>query len=458
MDEYFCPNCGAILNNQFGFNPDVGTWTCTECGKTLMDDDVYDGDTYEGVAWFCDNCGALLNKQYGFSDSYSSWTCTECYHSNSINENEIYESEEEYKNRIECPNCKADLNKQWLYSSCDDDWECTECGAKLHRNYSFEEYSIVEDEDEQKEGCCPNCGEDLENQFGYYPEGRQTCYCGATLYFCKDCHELLNTQDGFYAYCDEWTCTECGTDNEITEDEEGNYASSNYSGQSYDYSYSGSSYTSSEIEKSSSNTKPKKQKSKKWIKLKIFAALLVIVIGVCAVGYYEFTKLIPIGHSNDTLEGLRYTVVVEKLKESGFTNVRTKELSDLTISREDEEDLVTEIKFGWFTSFDETTNYPSNLGVTVVYHTVEIYSPALSSKDAKGMNYEEVIDAFEDAGFTNIKTEIEYDIVTGWLTEDGEVKSVTINGDKKFDSNDKYRLDAEIIITYHTLAKNKPKK
>ena len=48
-------------------------------------------------------------------------------------------------------------------------------------------------------------------------------------------------------------------------------------------------------------------------------------------------------------------------------------------------------------------------------------------------------------------------IVTGWLTDDGEVKSVTINGKKEFDSDDKYRLDAEVVVTYHTLKKNKPK-
>ena len=69
MDEYFCSNCGATLNDQPGFNPDGGTWTCTACGTLLMEDDVYDGDTYKGVAWFCDKCGALLNRQSGFSDS-----------------------------------------------------------------------------------------------------------------------------------------------------------------------------------------------------------------------------------------------------------------------------------------------------------------------------------------------------------------------------------------------------
>lgn len=71
------------------------------------------------------------------------------------------------------------------------------------------------------------------------------------------------------------------------------------------------------------------------------------------------------------------------------------------------------------------------------------------------MNYLDVIDEFEKAGFVNVTTNVKYDIVTGWLTDDGEVKSVSINGDKKFDSDDKYRLDAEVFITYHTWKKNR---
>ena len=403
MDEYFCPNCGAILNEQWGFNPEVSTWTCTECGKLLMDDEIYDGDNYEGVAWFCDNCGALLNKQSGFTDSYSSWTCTECYHSNPINEDVIYDSEKE-------------INK----------------------------------------GCCPDCGENLEDQFGCYPEGCQTCYCGKTLYFCEYCHELLNSQDGFYDDCEEWICSECGTDNEITgvnEEDNECYPHSNSNNQTYYTSNNSSTYQTKNKDTTQYNKKRPKRK-RKW---KVFFAIILILTGVSAFGYYEFTKMIPTGYSNEELEGLRYTVVVEKLKESGFTDVKEKEIQDLTISREDEEKMVTDVKLGWTTFFDETTKYPSNLRVTVVYHTVETYSPPLTSKEIKNMNYEDVISSFEDAGFINIKTEVEYDIVTGWISEDGEVKSVTIDGDKKFDSSDKYRLDAEVIVTYHTLRKNKPK-
>lgn len=101
MDEYFCPNCGATLNNQPGFDPKGGTWTCTSCGKLLMDDDVYEGDTFEGVAWYCDNCGELLNRQPGFPDAFGSWRCTNCSHVNGTAEDDII------NNGFQCPNCGA---------------------------------------------------------------------------------------------------------------------------------------------------------------------------------------------------------------------------------------------------------------------------------------------------------------------------------------------------------------
>lgn len=81
--------------------------------------------------------------------------------------------------------------------------------------------------------------------------------------------------------------------------------------------------------------------------------------------------------------------------------------------------------------------------------------PFFKNIKVKGMNYLDVIDGFEKAGFVNVTTDVKYDIVIGWLTDDGEVKSVSINGDKKFDSDDEYRLDAEVVITYHTWKKNR---
>jgi DNA-directed RNA polymerase subunit M/transcription elongation factor TFIIS len=88
-EECFCPKCGATLNDQNGFDPGNGNWSCASCGQELYGDDVYEGDIYPGIMWHCDQCGALLNKQDGFKDSCGSWTCTECRHSNPISEDAI---------------------------------------------------------------------------------------------------------------------------------------------------------------------------------------------------------------------------------------------------------------------------------------------------------------------------------------------------------------------------------
>ena len=155
MDEYFCPNCGATLNDQYGFDPSCGTWTCTSCGKLLMDDDVYNGDTFEGVAWYCDDCGALLNRQSGFSDSYGSWRCTNCGHINGTTEDDIVDD------GPKCPNCGASLKDQYSFRDWSDDHTCSECGAELHRNYSDDPFEVVE---EKEETIFPSCGASLNEQ------------------------------------------------------------------------------------------------------------------------------------------------------------------------------------------------------------------------------------------------------------------------------------------------------
>lgn len=90
--DYECPNCGADLELQQGFDPDKGYWTCTVCGQQLFGDDEDEASSsrrFPGVVWHCDGCDAVLNNQDGFDDWDSTWICTECGHLNYIDESEI---------------------------------------------------------------------------------------------------------------------------------------------------------------------------------------------------------------------------------------------------------------------------------------------------------------------------------------------------------------------------------
>lgn len=76
-----------------------------------------------------------------------------------------------------------------------------------------------------------------------------------------------------------------------------------------------------------------------------------------------------------------------------------------------------------------------------------------SSDEMSGENYQTVISEFEEIGFTNIETKVLDDLITGWLTKDGEIEQVEINGTTEFSANDSFEKDSEIVVTYHTFSK-----
>ena len=82
-------------------------------------------------------------------------------------------------------------------------------------------------------------------------------------------------------------------------------------------------------------------------------------------------------------------------------------------------------------------------------HDGEAKTPSGSSIQ-KGRNYQDVYNQFKEKGFTNIRFEILDDLITGWLTKDGEVESVSVDGDAGYSADRWYPADVEVIITYHT--------
>lgn len=79
-----------------------------------------------------------------------------------------------------------------------------------------------------------------------------------------------------------------------------------------------------------------------------------------------------------------------------------------------------------------------------------------SASDCKYEDYKDIEKVFKNAGFTNISTEILYDIVWGW-TDEGEVDKVSINGNTKFIKGDVFSKDIPIVITYHMKEEDDPK-
>jgi len=68
----------------------------------------------------------------------------------------------------------------------------------------------------------------------------------------------------------------------------------------------------------------------------------------------------------------------------------------------------------------------------------------------RGRNYKEVIEDFEDKGFTNIRTEPIEDLLFSWRFKNGEVEEISVGGDNNYDPGVKVPPDTEVVIRYHT--------
>lgn len=242
-----CSQCGSILNNQDGYYYGSDTQFCTECGYL---NDISHNDleqNFQAEEHYCPNCSSTLEYQEGFDSSLKAWICTECGAKLTENGNEIVWL---------CDKCEAILNNQDNFSDDLSEWVCTECGNVNYLNNN----NIFDNDDEYLEykrniNCCPACGDNFEYQFGEDSTGLKICSCGERLYFCQKCfkllnnqynfdtetsvecficgeyndlsnenyiiscgkcNEILNNQSGFKRIYDSWTCFNCGVTNKLS--------------------------------------------------------------------------------------------------------------------------------------------------------------------------------------------------------------------------------------------------
>lgn len=193
----------------------------------------------------------------------------------------------------------------------------------------------------------------------------------------------------------------------------------------------------------------------KIIKRIVISVLVVGIIGIVAYYFYENSKQIPVGFDSAMLENQHYETVVGQLVSAGFEDVTPQSLNDLSLQDEHLVGVVKEVSIDGENSFSSSTEYPYDAEVIVYYHSIKMLLPPMSARDAKGKTSDEVLASFRQAGFENIKTEELDDLLFGWFAKDGEVESVSVDGKNSFDTEEKYRPDAEVIISYHTFASNK---
>lgn len=206
----------------------------------------------------------------------------------------------------------------------------------------------------------------------------------------------------------------------------------------------------------------KRQRRKERVKFyKRHWLAILILIALVAGGafaqnkYSEYQKIKVVGVSSTDLIGKDREYVRRTLQNAGFTVIFEMALYDLGIADIEKEDTVSAVTIQGEKNFLANSKFPYDALVEITYHTVELIPTPVSSKDAKKLNYKDLEKQYADAGFVNITTQADYDLITGWITKDGEVESISVNGMTDFEENAHYRPDAEVIIVYHTFKKNK---
>lgn len=85
-------------------------------------------------------------------------------------------------------------------------------------------------------------------------------------------------------------------------------------------------------------------------------------------------------------------------------------------------------------------------------------NPPDSASSFEGEDYQDVVTRFKKAGFTNVQTKAQEDLITGWLTKEDEVDKVSIDGETDFMSSDRYDSDAKVVVTYHAFPEQEENK
>lgn len=90
-------------------------------------------------------------------------------------------------------------------------------------------------------------------------------------------------------------------------------------------------------------------------------------------------------------------------------------------------------------------------------YTKEQFDKLLSSSElVKQWNYKDLANEMKYDGYINIELRPKYDIYMGWLSKEGDIDNVIINGESSFNSYLDFDKDAKIIIEYHVSYEEDP--
>lgn len=174
-----------------------------------------------------------------------------------------------------------------------------------------------------------------------------------------------------------------------------------------------------------------------------FAPDVKIVVKYSSDNRADATKCLESWQSKD------YETILTNLKNKGFSNVTTHEkiTSDKTVNH-----LVVGITINDEVFQSGDCFVKKNSPIVIEYYVLNIIVGQTASSLTKNneLAYVGVVEQLRNLGFTNIQLLRTDDLINGWITKEGSIDSITINGNSDFSETDSFRYDVPIVIVVHT--------
>lgn len=167
---------------------------------------------------------------------------------------------------------------------------------------------------------------------------------------------------------------------------------------------------------------------------------------------YSSDDRVDITKSLENWSTKTYDVVQTALKTAGMTNVTVTTRSTTTKSQNLKVASITVNKTAYT---DGDCFVQKSAAIVIEYYKLSI-SVGQSSKEMTANtegNYSSVITSLKNKGFTDISVYRNNSLFNGWITKEGSIESVSINGQSDFSGTDSFDFDVPIIIVVNTFEK-----
>lgn len=161
-------------------------------------------------------------------------------------------------------------------------------------------------------------------------------------------------------------------------------------------------------------------------------------------------KMIKININSTDCIGKNYLQIESIFKQNGFSKINFNIFEDLEFVDISKENEVSEIIVDGNNFFMANTEVKYDSDVVITFHKLKKAKPPISYREIKGKHGNSVAESFRKEGFVNVEEHVIKDITFGWLKKDGYIDSLSIDDDIRYKTDKLYRIDARVIVTYHT--------